>query len=140
MSDDPARGRRRTVTPEPPDPATPAEGQEQLFGDLSGMAREAVRSPPDPRLDAHLRFRGLGDTTEPVPVGPAPVPEVAAAEVPSAERAATPAQVELDQLRATVARLQTATTETADRIRQLTFVIGVLAIATVVALIIGIVR
>ena len=161
MADEPARGRRRTVAPEPPkDPATePAAGQEELFGDLSGIAREAVRSPADPRLDAHLRFLGLGDTsdatTTPTPgtagtapaAAPTPVMGDPLAGPPGADAAVDPGSTgrpatptEIDQLRAAVARLQTEATETSDRLRQLTFVIGVLAIATVVALIIGIVR
>lgn len=138
MADEPVRGRRRTAAPEPPnDAADPEGGQEQLFGDLSGIAREAVRSPADPRLDAHLAFLGLGD-------GPAPGTVAATTADTTAPQAGDPGrdalQSEVDQLRASVARLHTTATQTSDRIRQLTFVIGVLAIATVVALIIGIVR
>lgn len=136
MADEPVRGRRRTAAPEPPqDPATDADpGQEQLFGDLSGIAREAVRSPADPRLDAHLAFLGLGD-------GPPEEPATSSAATPvspAADPGRAALQAEVDHLRATVARLQTTATEMADRLRQLTFVIAVLAIATVVALIIGI--
>jgi hypothetical protein len=143
MSDDPARGSRPTAAPpEPPkDPAIPSVGQEQLFGDLSGMAREAVRSPADPRLDTHLRFLGLGDASEPAST---PSPQdgtgTPVMDVPEPDSGRAALQTEIDHLRAAVARLQTTATETSDRIRQLTFVIGVLAIATVVALIIGIVR
>jgi hypothetical protein len=142
MSDDLARGSPPTAAPEPPkDPATPSAGQEQLFGDLSGIAREAVRSPADPRLDAHLKFLGLGDAPEPRPatttadrVGS----PVMSAPEPEAGRSGL--QAEVEQLRGAVARLQTEATRSADRLGQLTFVIAVLAIATVVALIVGIVR
>lgn len=161
MSDAPDRSRRRTAAPGAPK-APPAQDQEELFGDLSGIARDAVRSPADPRLDTHLAFLGLSESpaddppaddapAEESPGIPVLVPEPSAtpamATPASAVVGATPAdgakttsQSEVDQLRTAVARLQTASAETADRLRQLTFVIGVLAIATVVALIIGIVR
>ena len=150
----PPRTRRVPTTERPRDPAD--ADQEQLFGDLSGIAREAVRSPADPRLDAHLAFLGLADAPAadaPAGTGVAGDPRQAAEPVavmvaepavvvdqPAGDASRSTLQADVDQLRVSVARLQTEAATHADRLRQLTFVIGVLAIATVVALIIGIVR
>jgi hypothetical protein len=75
-------GRRPTVSgDEPPD-------DDQPFGDLSGVAREAVRQGADPRLDAHLARLGLtGDA--------APASRPARASDPAADDAARQASAEL---------------------------------------------
>jgi hypothetical protein len=135
MADDSPRTRRRTATPDAPPPEQ--DQQDLLFGDLSGIARDAVRSPADPRLEAHLAFLGLGE--EPV----AAMGEPAAASAPAmrpAEAPVPPPASELEQLQATVARLERTVAELEARLRQLTFVIGVIAIASVLALIITIAR
>jgi hypothetical protein len=55
--DDTPRSRPRSPKAEP----TPAPTD----GELSRIAREAVRQPPDPRLDKQLERMGLMDTSEP---------------------------------------------------------------------------
>ena len=131
MADDSPRSRRSAKgDAEPPE-------QDQLFGDLSGMAREAVRSPADPRLDAHLAFLGLAQ--EPVPTNAETADEPAPA-APTSEPSIPLAMGELEQLRATLARLERTVAEAEVRVRQLTFVIGLFGIASALALIISLVR
>jgi hypothetical protein len=58
----------RPVSPKTDPAAEPSEGE------LSRMAREAVRQPPDPRLDKQLARLGLVDAAEPAePRAPQPV-------------------------------------------------------------------
>ena len=128
--------RTRSPAPDAGD-AGATDAAEHPFGDLSGAAREAVRSPADPRLDAHLARLGLVDGP---PTAPAPAPShapAAAAGVPDPQLAAL--QAEVERLRsagsdheATIARL----TERAARATWLGtagIVVGVLGI--IVALI-----
>ena len=49
----------RPISPKSESMPTPSEG------DLSRIAREAVRQPPDPRLDKQLARMGLTDPSEP---------------------------------------------------------------------------
>jgi hypothetical protein len=141
MADDIPRAPRRSATPEATPEERPSKDQQDgLFADLSGMAREAVRSPADPRLDAHLAFLGLGedpvpamgDAADPTPGGPTAATRM--------EPTSMTGSSEIDQLRASVARLERTVAEAEARLRQLTFVIGVIAIASVLALIITIAR
>jgi hypothetical protein len=55
--DDTPKSRPRSPQAKP----TPAPTE----GELSRIAREAVRQPPDPRLDKQLAQMGLMDTSEP---------------------------------------------------------------------------
>lgn len=57
MDDDTPKSRPRSPKAEP----TPAP----IDGELSRIAREAVRQPPDPRLDKQLARMGQMDTPEP---------------------------------------------------------------------------
>ncbi len=154
MRDDTTRS--RSAAADRPDDASPTT--DSLFGDLSEAAREAVRSPADPRLDAVLARMGLADAPEATPVtAPAETPEppapptrpepvAAVAEVsditadPALEARQTALATELERLRASVAAQETATAELRDRAARLTLVAGGGLAVAVVALLLALIR
>ena len=106
--DDPPKGPRSPQAKPTPAP-TPTEGE------MSRIAREAVRQPPDPRLDKELARMGLMD---PEPAGARPAqPSGQSVEVGT----------ELERLRKEYRRLQTI-------LYALVAVIGILAVIVVMLL------
>src|SRR5262245_62218231 len=126
MRDSTTRGRSAAADRPDDDASTTGDA---LFGDLSDAAREAVRSPADPRLDAVLARMGLADapeatpatttaeTTEPPvpPSRPEPVAALAAiAEVtpdPAFEARQIALASEIERLRSSVAAQETIVAE-----------------------------
>jgi len=101
----------------PPSPqAKPAPAPTPTEGEMSRIAREAVRQPPDPRLDKELARLGLMD----------PEPAVARTGQPTGQ----PAEVapELERLRREYRRMQAI-------LVVLVAVIGILAVIVVVLLV-----
>jgi hypothetical protein len=92
----------RPASPKAPSTSEPSEGE------LSRIAREAVRQPPDPRLEKQLAWMGLGDAPLPAerqqaraePADPQPPPRTG---VPGAIGATT---TDLEPLRAQLRRLE----------------------------------
>ena len=70
--DEAPKGRPRTSKPTPAPAAGPTEEE------LSRIARQAVRQPPDPRLDRELERMGLGAAQPPDPHAAHPQTRVAA--------------------------------------------------------------
>ena len=68
----------------PPKKAEPAPLPTE--GELSRIAREAVRQPPDPRLDKQLERMGLGDASQPAEPAPGQLTAGAGAMGPELER------------------------------------------------------
>ena len=154
MRDDTTRS--RSAAADRPDDASPTT--DSLFGDLSEAAREAVRSPADPRLDAVLARMGLADapeatpattpaeTTEPPAPPTRPEPVAAAASVvdappdPALEARQTALASEVDRLRAAVAAQETAMAELRDRVVRLTLVAGGGLVLGIVALLLALFR
>ena len=133
----------------PPLRAVPAEDEADdptQAAELSRAAREAVRQPADPRIDRQLAWMGLADD-EPagapderladVGAGAAAAPVAGSADEHGGEPVApvpveTHADVDdLDELRATVARLSAAVERAEGRFRALAVVVAVEAVAIV---------
>lgn len=164
MPDQPSTRSQRTAArsaARPTDEAEADDPQEQLFGDLSEAAREAVRQPADPRIDAHLARMGLtGDAApaatlspagaSPVPARPAPADPVPArpvlpptpaplgAETPVSPLALPATASEPDPtlaaLTASVATLGATLTRAEASIRRLTWLLIAVAVVALVAL------
>ena len=94
--------------------------------ELSHIAREAVRQPPDPRIDAHLARMGLtGDADAAAPATAAAAPKPAPPSVPDL----TP---EVASLRAAVAGLEARLDLATGRLRFVS--LGLVAVAVVAAI------
>jgi hypothetical protein len=157
MRDDTTRS-RSAAADRPHDDASPTT--DSLFdeGALSDAAREAVRSPADPRLDAVLARMGLTDapeaspatttaeTTAPPapPTRPEPVAAVAAvADVmpdPALEARQTALASEVERLRSSVAAQETIAAELRDRVRSLSMLAGGALVVATVALLVALIR
>jgi hypothetical protein len=157
MRDDTTRS-RSAAADRPHDDASPAP--ETLFdeGALSEAAREAVRSPADPRLDAVLARMGLTDAPEARPASTTaetaepPTPptrrEPAAAVATLADVTPDPAlearqaalASEVDRLRALVATQETTAAQLRDRIGQLQLLAGGGLAVGILALVLALVR
>jgi hypothetical protein len=98
--------------------------------ELSHIAREAVRQPADPRIDAHLARMGLtGDADAAVQASPSAKPGPAT--VPDL----TP---EVAALRATIAALEARLDLATGRLRLVSFGLVAAAIIAVIALILAV--
>jgi hypothetical protein len=94
--------------------------------ELSHIAREAVRQPADPRIDAHLARMGLtGDTDAAAPAPAAAAAKPASPTVPDL----TP---EVAALRASVTALEAKLDLATGRLRLVSF--GLVAVAVVAAI------
>ena len=100
MEDD-STPKARPGSPKGPSTSEPSEGE------LSRIAREAVRQPPDPRLEKQLAWMGLGDAAAPAErqpgtAEPAPQP----AQPTGLPVAIGPITSDLEPLRAQLRRLE----------------------------------
>jgi hypothetical protein len=122
------RARRRLPRPEEPLFDT------ESFGDLSEAAREAVRQPADPRIDAHLAHLGLTDE-------PAPRRSTRAATTEPEPAPATPAvpdlSPEVERLRATVDALGATVAALERRARLLTWALVAVLLLAVAAVLLA---
>jgi hypothetical protein len=138
MPEDTTRSRSQVPPDEDVEPNGPSES---AFGDLSGAAREAVRSPADPRLDAHLARLGLTDGP-PTTRAPSGRPAEGPAEGGLSEEAATRSAMatELERLRAAVAGQETSLAEARDRVRLGVWLGSSALVVGLVALLLALIR
>jgi hypothetical protein len=122
---------RPQASSEKPSGPTEEPASDELQPDaLSAIAREAVRQPADPRIDAHLARMGL--TGDEVPVKPRPSPAVGSAPEPLTDL--TP---RVDELRATIVALEAKLDAASTRLGLLAAALLAVAVVAVIALVLA---
>jgi len=115
MADQTTRRRRR---PSSDDPVRPDDA---AYADLSRAARAAVRSEPDPRLDAFAAHLGLGADDDPA--------------APPRRRDERADAGEIETLRSTVGALGARLDRAEQRVALVTWILGAVAVAMAIVVI-----